>query len=102
MTTTLHIENTVRDYASWQQAFDKFERFRADNGVRSYRICRKAGDPNQVLVDLEFDSTADAEAFVPLLERIWSTPQSREQLVSHGAPEFLELLRHRVLEASLP
>ena len=100
--TTLHIENTVRDYASWQEAFDKFERFRADNGVKSYRICRKAGDPNQITVDLEFGSAAEAEAFVPQLQRIWSTPQSREQLVSHGAPELLELVRHRVLETSLP
>lgn len=98
--TTLHIENTVRDYASWQEAFDKFERFRAENGVRSYRICRSAGDPNQITVDLEFASTAAAEAFVPLLERIWSTPQSREQLLAHEAPEILEVLRHRVLEES--
>lgn len=100
MTTTLHIENTVRDYPSWQETFDKFERFRAENGVRSYRICRQSGDARQITVDLEFGSTAEAEAFVPLLERIWSTPQSREQLVAHAAPEILELLRHRVLEES--
>ena len=100
--TTLHIENTVRDYASWQEAFDKFERFRADNGVKSYRICRHASDPNQITVDLEFGSAAEAEAFVPQLQRIWSTPQSREQLVAHGEPELMEELRHRVLEDSLP
>ena len=98
--TTLHIENTVRDYATWQEAFDKFERFRAENGVRSYRICRLAGDPHQITIDLEFGSTEAAEAFVPLLERIWSTPQSQEQLVSHETPELLEVLRHRVLEES--
>lgn len=98
--TTLHIENTVRDYATWQEAFDRFERFRAENGVRSYRICQQAGDPSQITVDLEFGSTAEAEAFVPLLERIWSTPQSREQLLAHEAPEILEVLRHRVLEES--
>ena len=34
---TLHIENTVRDYASWQEAFDKFERFRAENGVCTFQ-----------------------------------------------------------------
>ena len=45
--TTLHIENTVRDYASWQEAFDKFERFRADNKVWSYRICRQARRPER-------------------------------------------------------
>ena len=45
--TTLRIENTVRDYASWQEAFDKFERFRADNNVLSYRICRQARRPER-------------------------------------------------------
>ena len=102
MTTTVHIENTVRDYASWQEAFDKFERFRADNGVRSYRICRQASNPNEVTIDLEFGSREEAEEFVPKLKKIWSTPQSHEQLVSHAAPELLDLVRHRVLEASLP
>ena len=102
MTTTVHIENTVRDYASWQEAFDKFERFRADNGVRSYRICRRASNPKEVTVDLDFGSHEEAEAFAPKLLKIWSTPQSHEHLVSHGAPELLEVLRLRVLEPSLP
>jgi hypothetical protein len=96
--TTLHIENTVRDYATWEVAFDKFERFRADKGVKSYRICRNAGDPNQITIDLEFESTAEAEAFIPHLQQIWGTPQSREQLVAHEAPKVMELVRHRVLE----
>ena len=102
MTTTVHIENTIRDYASWQEAFDKFERFRADNGVRTYRICRRASNPNEITIDLEFGSPEEAEAFVPKLLKIWGTPQSQEELISHGAPELLELVRHRVLEASLP
>jgi hypothetical protein len=98
--TTVHIENHVRDYEAWQEAFDKFERFRAENGVRSYRITRQAADPSQVTVDLEFDSPSDAEAFLPLLEKIWSTPQSREQLVSHSAPALMELVRDRALASS--
>ena len=98
--TTLRIENTVHDYASWQEAFDKFERFRADNGVRSYRICRRASNPNEITVDLEFGSLEEAEAFVPKLEQIWSTPQSKEQLVAHTAPTLMELVRLRDLEPS--
>jgi hypothetical protein len=98
--TTVHIENNVRDYEAWQEAFDKFERFRAENGVRSYRITRLAADPHQVTVDLEFGSTAEAEAFLPLLEKIWSTPQSHDQLVSHSTPALMELVRDRVLEPS--
>ena len=98
--TTLHIENTVRDYDSWQDAFDKFERFRIDNGVRSYRIGRRVEEPNEVTVDLEFGSTEDAEAFVPKLEQIWSTPQSKEQLVAHSAPTLMEVVRLRDLQPS--
>ena len=98
--TTLHIENTIRDYASWQEAFDKFERFRADNGVRSYRICRQASDPSEITIDLDFGSAEEAEAFVPKLQQIWSTPQSREQLVAHTAPTLMEVVRLRDLEPS--
>ncbi len=98
--TTLHIENTVRDYETWQEAFDKFERFRADNGVRSYRICRQVSDPNEITVDLEFGSLEEAEAFVPLLVQIWRTPQSQEQLVAHEPPTLMELVRDRALETS--
>ena len=102
MTTTVHIENTIRDYASWQEAFDKFERFRVDNGVTTYRICRRTSNPNEVTIDLEFGSREEAEAFVPKLQKIWGTPQSQDQLVSHGAPELLEVIRDRVLEAGQP
>ena len=96
--TTLHIQNTVRDYDSWQEAFDKFERFRIDNGVRSYRICRQVSDPNEVTVDLEFATPEEATAFVPLLEQIWRTPQSRDHLVGHSAPALLEVVRDRNLQ----
>jgi hypothetical protein len=98
--TTLHIENTVHDYETWQQAFDKFERLRADKGVQSYRICRGVSDPNEVTVDLEFGSLEQAEAFLPLLEQIWRTPQSQEQMVSHVAPVLMEIVRDRTLEPS--
>ena len=98
--TTLHIENTVHDYEPWQEAFDKFERFRAEHGVRSYRISRAAADPQHVTVDLLFDSRAEAEAFVPRLQHIWSTPQSQRMLVDHQPPVLLEVVRDRVLEAS--
>ena len=100
--TTVRIANTVHDYESWQEAFDKFERFRDDHGVRSYRIARQVSDPSEVTIDLEFGSLAEAESFVPLLARIWSTPQSQDQLVSHQAPTILDEVRHRVLEPGAP
>jgi hypothetical protein len=95
--TTLHLQNTVHDYSSWKTAFDKYDRFRAENGVRSYRIRRLPDDPQQIVVDLEFDDRATAEAFIGLLAKIWNSPQSRAELVSHAEPLLLEDVEHRVL-----
>lgn len=95
MTTTLHIENTVHDFAAWKQAFDKFDRFRADNGVRSYRVTQSTDDPHEVVVDLDFDSKGAAEAFSQLLLKVWQTPQSQQQLVTHSEPRILTLAESR-------
>lgn len=97
--TTLHIENTLHDYDTWKTAFDKYDRVRADNGVRSYRISRRADDPLQIMIDLEFDDRAAAEAFLGVLAKIWASPQSRAELVSHSEPRVLEVVEDRVLTA---
>lgn len=95
--TILHIENTVHDYDRWKAAFDKFDRLRADNGVRSYRITRFVTDPQRVNVDLDFAGPAQADAFRTILEKVWRTPQSREQLIAHAEPLLLEVAEERVL-----
>jgi hypothetical protein len=95
--TTLHIENTLHDFDSWKTAFDKYDRMRADNGVRSYRISRRPDDPQQIVIDLEFDDRSAAEAFTGVLAKIWSSPQSQAELVSHSEPLLLEVVEDRVL-----
>ena len=95
----LHIENTVVDYDTWKAAFDKFERFRAERGVRSYRICRKADSPNEITVDLTFDDVEAARSFIGHLEQIWKTPQSSAQLVAHSRPSVYVLAVDRELVA---
>jgi hypothetical protein len=97
--TTLHIENTLHDFDSWKAAFDKYDRVRADNGVRSYRIRRRADDPLQIMIDLEFDDLAAADAFRQVLAKIWASPQSQAQLVTHSEPSVLEVVEDRVLTA---
>jgi hypothetical protein len=88
--TTLHIDNTVHDYDSWKAAFDKFERFRADHGVRSYRVLRRVDDAHDVQVILDFDSHDAAVEFRGRIEQIWRTPQSQAQLAGHDEPVVLE------------
>ena len=94
---TLHIENTVRDFDEWKAVFDKFDRFRADKGVRAYRVSRRVDDANRVTIDLEFDSFEAASDFGASLEQIWRTPQSNEQLVAHEAPELYDVVEQRQL-----
>ncbi len=95
MTTTLHIENTVHDFDSWKQVFDKFDQFRRDGGVRSYRVARHTDDGQRVVVDLDFDTDAAAASFGDALEKVWATPQSRQQLVEHAAPVTLDVVEQR-------
>lgn len=95
----LHIENTVRDFDEWKAVFDKFERFRADHGVRSYRLTRSAAEPSQVTVDLDFDTADEAVAFGGELKKIWRTPQSMSMLIDHNEPALLELVVDRQLSA---
>jgi hypothetical protein len=95
--TTLHIENTVRDYTAWKANFDKFDRARRDRGVTSYRVARSAEDPRRVMIDLEFDGTTRAEEFREFLAGVMRTPQAHAEVVDHRPPVVLELMEAQTL-----
>lgn len=61
--TTVHIENTVQDFGTWKANFDKYERFRAEQGVQSYRVSRSVTDPDEVLIDLELSAYSRTRNF---------------------------------------
>ena len=98
--TTVHIENTVQDFDTWKANFDKYERFRAEQGVRSYRVSRSLTQPNEVLIDLEFCDQTAAQAFLPHLEQIMRSPQARAQLVRHSVPRLYTVVTERVPSAT--
>jgi len=98
--TTVHIENTVQDFDAWKVNFDKYERFRAEQGVQSYRVSRSITEPNEVLIDLEFGDQTAAQAFVPKLEQIMSSPQAQTQLVQHSVPRLYDIVTERVPSAT--
>ena len=95
MTATLHIENTVNDYSSWKQAFDRFDRFRLDGGVRRHRVSRRVDQPNAVVIDLDFDSIDAASAFHDSLRKVWASPRSRAELADHAVAVIHEVLEQR-------
>ena len=70
----VRIEHSVPSFEKWKQAFDSDPVNRKGSGVRRYRILRLRNDPNYVMIDLEFDTPSEAEAFVQTMERIWDGP----------------------------
>ena len=62
--STLHIEHPISDLTTWKAAFDRFTPVRQQSGVRSHRIQRPVNDPRYIVLDLDFDSPAEAAAFL--------------------------------------
>jgi ribosomal protein L35AE/L33A len=67
----LHIEHAVPEFDAWKKAFDSDPVGRVQGGVRRYRVLRLIDNPNHIMVDLEFDSSAKAEAFLAALRELW-------------------------------
>jgi hypothetical protein len=86
----LQVEHPVRDFDAWKAVFDGDPIGREQNGVRRYRIYRPVDDPNYVLLDVEFDTAGEAEAFRTALERLW------ERAVSEG---LIERPQVRIVES---
>lgn len=82
---TLHIEHAITDFASWKAAFDRFADRRKEAGVTAHRIHQPHDDAAYVILQLDFPSVEQAEAFRAFLEsRVWSTPANSPALA--GTP----------------
>jgi hypothetical protein len=81
----LQVEHAVRDYDVWKQAFDGDPIGREAGGVRHHRIVRANDDPNRVMIELEFDTTDEAERFRTKLEEMWVDAGPRLGLESPSA-----------------
>jgi len=67
----VRIEHSVPSFERWKQAFESDPADRKGSGVRRYTVLRLQDDPNYVMIDLEFDTVAEAAAFVQVMQRIW-------------------------------
>jgi hypothetical protein len=68
----LRIEHAVPDFESWKQAFDRDPADRKGSGVRRFQVMRSVDDPNYVLIDLEFDTSEEAQQLLTTMRRVWS------------------------------
>jgi len=70
----LRIQHSVPNFEGWKRAFDSDPVDRKASGVRAYHVCRSIADPNFVMIDLEFDTAAEAERLLEKLRRLWAGP----------------------------
>jgi ribosomal protein L35AE/L33A len=68
----LQIEHPVPNFEGWKKAFDSDPINRKASGVRSYKISRKADEPNYIIIDLDFDNMKEAEACHGKLRNLWA------------------------------
>jgi hypothetical protein len=71
----LQIEHAVANFNGWKQAFDSDPVGRQRMSVRRYRIMRPVNEPNFAIIELEFDTVAEAEALLAAMREVWSRVQ---------------------------
>jgi hypothetical protein len=87
---TLHIQHPVTDFDTWTSAFNRFADARRNAGVRAQRIMRPVDDPKYVVIDLDFDTAAEATQFRGFLTtQVWSNHENSPGLA--GTPETMIL-----------
>lgn len=80
----LQLEHAIKDFEMWKAAFDRDPIDRRGLGVRRHRVFRPVDDPQYIVVELELDTTGEAEAARVALEELWSSRQAAPALI--GAP----------------
>jgi len=82
---TLHIEHPVTDFGTWKAAFDRFADLREKSGVRGHHIQQPVGDDHYVVIDLDFQTSGEAEQFLDFLRtKVWTSLENAPALA--GAP----------------
>lgn len=90
---TLRIELQVRDYDLWRGAFERDAGGRQQSGMRRYRIFRPIDDQKCVLLDTDFDSAKEADAFLETMRRdVWPDPKKAPAKVGTPQTRIVEMV----------
>jgi LPS sulfotransferase NodH len=90
---TLHIEHEITGFAEWKHAFDRFAVARDHAGVRRHTVRRPVDDPLYVVIDLDFDTTQQAVAFLDILRtRVWTSSRDSPALAGTPRTRILEIV----------
>ena len=58
------VRHKVRDFDAWKAVFDEHGSNRKQCGCKGGVLCRSTADPNEVVMLLEWDTAANAQAFL--------------------------------------
>lgn len=92
---TVRIEHPIHNYEAWKGAFDLDPARRQESGVRRYRVSRPVDDPHYVMVDLDFNSSGEAEAFVATMREVWQSPQAAPALLGNPQARIVEIVESK-------
>jgi ribosomal protein L35AE/L33A len=68
----LRIEHRVSNFEGWKKAFDNDPVGRKKLGVIRYQISRPIDDTNFVMIDLEFNTSSQAETLLAAMRVVWA------------------------------
>jgi heme-degrading monooxygenase HmoA len=73
----VQIEHPVPNFDAWKKAFDSDPVGRERSGVRRYKVLRPIDNQNYSMIDLEFDSSSEVEAFLAAMREVWSRVEGK-------------------------
>ena len=79
----------------WKAAFVRHPIDRRGLGVRGHRIVRPIDDPNYVMVELDFETTEQAEACRAALDRLWASRVDAPALLGSPQTRIVEAIEDR-------
>ena len=89
----LQIEHPVPSFEGWKKTFDSDPVGRRQSGVIRYKILQKIGDPNYVIIDLEFEKLSEAENFLNSLRKLWGRVEG--SVVNNPQARIIEVVESK-------
>jgi hypothetical protein len=90
MMPILHIEHDITDLDTWLSAFRSVGEARRKAGVRAEIVQQPVDNAGYIVVDLDFETVNQAEAFLGFLkENVWAIPENAPALA--GSPKTMIL-----------
>jgi hypothetical protein len=92
---TMHIEHPIRDFDTWKAVFDRDPAGRERSGVHCYCVVRPLDDPNYVMIDLDFDSASEVEAFLAAMRKAGRSTAAAPALAGSSQARSAEVVESK-------